>query len=88
MFNFSFGELLILGVIGLIVIGPKQLPQVAKVLVRTLNEFKKAMKDVTSSVTDEIKVDVLKDLNTNSIAKTATQVLLEDEKPSEKKSDG
>ena len=61
MFNFSFGELLLLGVIGLIVIGPKQLPQVAKILARTVGEFKKAINDVKSSVAEEMKTDIFKD---------------------------
>lgn len=68
MFNLSFGELLILSVLGLIVLGPKQLPQVAKVLGRTYNEFKKAFQDVTHAVKSEMKVDMLKKTMNQSIS--------------------
>ena len=72
MFNFSFGELLILAVIGLIVIGPKQLPQVAKIIARTIGEFKRAINDVKDSVTADFKDDVLKTTTKNSIAPEPT----------------
>ena len=49
MFNMGFSEMLVLGVIALIVIGPKQLPELAKILARTINEFKRATGDLTSS---------------------------------------
>lgn len=49
MFNMGFSEMLVLGVIALLVIGPKQLPEVARVIGRTLNEFKRATGDLTSS---------------------------------------
>ena len=54
MFNLSFGELFVLGSIALIFIGPKQLPQVAKVLGKTLNELRKAMSEVKSTMADEM----------------------------------
>ncbi len=49
MFNMGFSEMLVLGVIALLVIGPKQLPEVARVIGRTLNEFKRATGDLTST---------------------------------------
>lgn len=55
MFNFSFGELLVLGVIGLIVIGPKQLPRAANILGRVYREFRRAIQDVTQDVTQAAK---------------------------------
>lgn len=57
MFNLSFGEIVLLAIIGLIIIGPKQLPQIAKSLAKTINEFKRAMNDVTNTVTKEIKAE-------------------------------
>lgn len=50
MFNMGFSEMLIVGAIALIFIGPKQLPSLAKALGRTISELKKAMNDVTESV--------------------------------------
>ncbi|MCB0386441.1 MAG: twin-arginine translocase TatA/TatE family subunit [Bdellovibrionales bacterium] len=50
MFNMGFTELIVLGVFALIVIGPKQLPEVARVVGRLINEFKRATGDFTSSI--------------------------------------
>lgn len=52
MFNLSMGELLLLGIIGLVVLGPKQLPEVARTIGRLLNELKRASSEVTSYVVD------------------------------------
>jgi Tat protein translocase TatB subunit len=49
MFDIGMSELIILAIVGLIAIGPKQLPQVAATLVRMLNDFKR----MTSVFTDE-----------------------------------
>lgn len=57
MFNLGFSELILLGVIALIFIGPDQLPELARTLGRLLNEFKRASSDFQSSLTDPIKDD-------------------------------
>jgi len=50
MFNMGFGELLVLAVIGLLVLGPEQLPVVARKLARWINELKRATEDVLNPV--------------------------------------
>ncbi|MEZ4870929.1 MAG: twin-arginine translocase TatA/TatE family subunit [Bdellovibrionales bacterium] len=52
MFNFGFTELIVLGAIALLVIGPQQLPQVAKSLAKLLKEFRNISADITSSLAD------------------------------------
>jgi sec-independent protein translocase protein TatB len=52
MFDIGFGEMLLIAVIALIAIGPKQLPEVARVIGRTLNEFRRASTDFTRSLAD------------------------------------
>jgi sec-independent protein translocase protein TatB len=52
MFNIGFSELLILGVIGLLVLGPEQLPEVAKKLAKLMNELKRAKDEIMSPVDD------------------------------------
>jgi TatA/E family protein of Tat protein translocase len=52
MFNLGFSELIIIGVLALILIGPRQLPEVAKVLGRMINEFKKATSDLSGGLLD------------------------------------
>lgn len=59
MFNFGFSELLLLGAIALLVIGPKQLPEVARALARTLNELKRATGDI-GKVLNETKESISK----------------------------
>ncbi|MFK8137439.1 MAG: Sec-independent protein translocase protein TatB [Bdellovibrionales bacterium] len=45
MFNFGFSEMLIIAVVALIFIGPKQLPHLARVLGRTFGELRRASSD-------------------------------------------
>jgi len=52
MFDIGFSELLLLGAIALIVIGPKQLPDVARAIARLVNELKRATGDIGSTVLD------------------------------------
>ncbi|MDZ4677233.1 MAG: Sec-independent protein translocase protein TatB [Oligoflexia bacterium] len=71
MFNLGFSEMLLLAAIALIFIGPKQLPQLAKVLGRTIGELKKAMSDVTVSMTSNVVDDEIKNKKTsNELTKT------------------
>ena len=49
MFNFT--ELLIIGIIALVFIGPKELPEVARVIGRFLNELKRATSELQSNLT-------------------------------------
>lgn len=52
MFGFSLSEILFLAVLALVVIGPKQLPEVARTLARFINELKRS----TSAITSEFKI--------------------------------
>ncbi|MBO9668227.1 MAG: twin-arginine translocase TatA/TatE family subunit [Bdellovibrio sp.] len=51
MFGLGMSEIIFLAVLALIVIGPKELPQLARTLGRFLNELKRS----TDSLTDELK---------------------------------
>ena len=46
----GFAELVVIGIIALIFIGPKQLPEMARVVGRLINEFKRATGDLTGSL--------------------------------------
>ncbi len=50
MFNIGFSEVIAIGVIALIVIGPKQLPEVARVVARMLAELKKATQELSGGI--------------------------------------
>lgn len=56
MFNIGFTELIILAIIGLLVIGPEQLPDLARKIAKILNELKRA-KDEIMAPLDELKVE-------------------------------
>lgn len=61
MFNIGFTEFLVIGVVALIVIGPKQLPEVARVVGRLLGELKRATQDLSGGlleVTNEVKSSI------------------------------
>lgn len=61
MFGLSFGEVLLLGVMALVVIGPKQLPEVARNIGRFLNEMKRATETLTEDLKQQARIDF--DLN-------------------------
>lgn len=50
MFGFSLTHLLLFGIIGLIFIGPKQLPEVARTLARFLREIRSFSDDFTGAI--------------------------------------
>ena len=50
MFNLGFSELILLMVLMLIFIGPKQLPEIARTIGRVLAEIKNATHDFSSSI--------------------------------------
>lgn len=52
MFNLGFSEILLISVVALIFIGPKQLPQIARVIGRVMGEFRKATADINRSFYD------------------------------------
>lgn len=58
MFSLGFGEIILVAIIALIFIGPEQLPEVAKVVARLLNEWRKATSDLTGSLTENLKDDI------------------------------
>lgn len=53
MFGIGFPELMLIMVIGLFIIGPEKLPDIAKTLGKTLAEFKKVVDGVKDSIEEE-----------------------------------
>lgn len=50
MFNLGISELILIGVIALIFIGPKQLPEVARSVAKFLNELKRAGSEASQAL--------------------------------------
>ena len=56
MFGLSFGELFIIGVVGLIVIGPERLPTVARTLGHLVGRAQRYVNDVKSDIQREVDI--------------------------------
>jgi len=57
MFGIGTGELLVILVVALIIIGPNKLPEIARVLGKGLAEFRRAADDLKDSVTKEMHTE-------------------------------
>jgi sec-independent protein translocase protein TatB len=60
MFGIGMTEMIVIGVIALVVLGPKRLPELARTLGRTLGEFRRSATDLRrefSDVMDESRID-------------------------------
>jgi len=55
MGNLGLGEMLLIGVAVLIFFGPSKLPELGKALGKGIQEFKKASRELTDSVKEEVK---------------------------------
>ena len=62
MFDIGFSELMVIGVVALLVIGPEKLPRVARTLGHLLGRAQRYVNDVKSDINREIQLDELKKL--------------------------
>lgn len=62
MFDIAFSELLIIGIVALVVIGPERLPKVARTAGHLLGRMQRYVSDVKSDISREMKLDELKNL--------------------------
>ena len=74
MFQIGFLEILIIFIFGLIIIGPKRLPEVSKTIIkfykRIENKFVGFKKDIEDDIgADEIKKDVFNELRLEELEK-------------------
>ncbi len=64
MFDISFGELMIIGAVALVVIGPEKLPRVARTAGHFLGRFQRYVAQVKSDIGREMELAELKRLQT------------------------
>ncbi|MDR2861217.1 MAG: Sec-independent protein translocase protein TatB [Syntrophobacterales bacterium] len=57
MFGIGMQELLIIGVVALLIVGPKKLPELAKTLGKSLSAFRRTADDLTDDLKDAVKDD-------------------------------
>lgn len=60
MFDVSFTELVVIGVVALIVLGPERLPKVARTVGHLLGRAQRYVNDVKSDIQREIELDELR----------------------------
>ena len=61
MGNLGLWEILLIGLILLIFFGPSKLPELGKSLGKGIQEFKKASRELTSSVKEDVNTDARDD---------------------------
>lgn len=62
MFDIGFSELLIIGIIALLVLGPERLPRVARTAGHLLGRLQRYVSDVKSDISREMQLDELRKL--------------------------
>lgn len=62
MFDIGFSELIVIGIVALIVIGPERLPKVARTVGHLLGRAQRYVNDVKSDINREMRLDELKKL--------------------------
>lgn len=54
--NIGFGEMLFLFVLGLLLFGPKKLPEIGRHLGKAMNDFKRASHEFQSQLNEEVRL--------------------------------
>jgi sec-independent protein translocase protein TatB len=73
MFDIGFSELLVIGVVALIVIGPERLPGVARTLGHLMGRMQRYVNEVKSDIQREMELDELKKLR-ESVEASAREI--------------
>jgi sec-independent protein translocase protein TatB len=64
MFDISFSEIIVIGVVALVVIGPERLPKVARTLGHMFGRLQRYVNEVKADINREIELDELRKLKT------------------------
>lgn len=62
MFDIGFSELIVIGIVALVVIGPEKLPKVARTLGLLLGRAQRYVNDVKADINREMQLDELRKL--------------------------
>jgi sec-independent protein translocase protein TatB len=71
MFDIGFSELLVIGIVALIVIGPEKLPRLARTLGHLAGRLQRYVTDVKADINREMELEDLRKMR-DSIQQTAT----------------
>jgi sec-independent protein translocase protein TatB len=80
MFDFSFAELVVIGVVALIVIGPERMPKVARAAGLLFGRAQRYVSEVKADINNQLKLDELRKIEAEMRAKasTAEHVIIEE----------
>ncbi|MDO9065274.1 MAG: Sec-independent protein translocase protein TatB [Sulfuricella sp.] len=80
MFDFSFAELLVIGVVALIVIGPERMPKAARTLGLLFGRAQRYVSEVKADINNQLKLEELRKIEADMRAKatTAEHVIIEE----------
>lgn len=67
MFGINLSEFFVIGILALILIGPKQLPEVARTIGRFMNELKRGADVFTNELKSQVKEDIGRDYAKNPL---------------------
>jgi sec-independent protein translocase protein TatB len=73
MFDIGFSELLVIGIVALIVIGPQKLPGVARTVGHLLGRLQRYVADVKADINREIELEELRKMR-DSMQKAASEM--------------
>ena len=73
MFDIGFSELLVIGVVALIVIGPERLPRVARTIGHLMGRMQRYVADVKADIDREIELEELRKMR-DSVQQAATNI--------------
>jgi sec-independent protein translocase protein TatB len=73
MFDIGFSELLVIGVVALVVIGPEKLPRMARTIGHLAGRLQRYVADVKADINREIELEELRKMR-DSMQKSATEM--------------
>ena len=73
MFDIGFSELLVIGIVALIVIGPEKLPRVARTIGHLAGRLQRYVSDVKADINREIELEELRKMR-DSMQKAASDI--------------
>jgi len=73
VFDIGFSELLVIGLVALIVIGPERLPRVARTIGHLSGRLQRYVADVKADINREVEMEELRKMR-DSVQQTATSI--------------
>ena len=73
MFDIGFSELMVIGVVALIVIGPERLPRVARTIGHLVGRMQRYVADVKADINREVELDELRKMR-DTVQQAATNI--------------